>query len=695
MALRTPLSVTPHLYMGDSTGRPLDMGTVYFGEQDKDPEFYPIELFSDDALTLPLAQPVHTKGGYLYDKGDMVEPHANELIYSVKVLDSYGRKVFYKGAMMRNSWNDDVIEQINAAIVGSADVARQVATDITNEAIEGVAIDANLVTDALVKTVAPSGGLARNQAVINEQVATTVKYADLTTALEHSTYLEGSVSNQIDISDRIWIPSADATLIGKNTTINQSSETTSSLSATSKNRVAVSGFKFNQPKNTPISGGTDNNHFNLGIGGSRFTRVSFNTFTGQYGVSLGYGPINMPDGDRRNLYSLVLGNNFDGLQGMGIQNIGGSNTAIVGNFLDSKDSRGINSKAAFHGIRLSGYDRRDTNSGFGHDGTDMRCIGVVASSNVIKGYANAISAQNAASLWSISDLYAEDCDRLVYYTPNGDTDLVQAPRLGRITAIGKNVIAPVVGNTYHHCTHDLILDASELTTNEVTGGYYIDELLPVGDGVTGGDRNTYTIYNPPSGGLMMRRKNSTYDLIISKAKSAALQLAQGADNNRVTANITDTVATSAVIVRSNNNNLDLKILGTTGDYALQVLGNNNIVHINTDSNINVTGSGNIIKGRVSGTVTNLGDNDLSGIKGFSLGGFLSTSTDPAGELSLVVPAHPSASAGALVTQLESFNKNYNIRIKQRVGTTYKLVVFDSSGAVVANEALNIRWIYRA
>ena len=137
MALRTPLSVTPHLYMGDSTGRPLDMGTVYFGEQDKDPEFYPIELFSDDALTLPLAQPVHTKGGYLYDKGDMVEPHAKEIIYSVKVLDSYGRKVFYKGAMMRNSWNDSIVESISEAIVKSAIKAAQVARDIADEAVYG------------------------------------------------------------------------------------------------------------------------------------------------------------------------------------------------------------------------------------------------------------------------------------------------------------------------------------------------------------------------------------------------------------------------------------------------------------------------------------------------------------------------------------------------------------------------------
>lgn len=172
MALRTPLSVTPHLYMGDSTGRPLDKGVVYFGEQDKDPEFYPINLFSDDALTKPLAQPVHTKGGYLYDKGDMVEPHAKELIYSVKVLDSYGRKVFYKGAMMRNSWNDDVIEQINTAIIDSADAARQIATDITNDAINNTAIEGGVLADTFVTvTASGEGQVARSQRDKNSDFA--------------------------------------------------------------------------------------------------------------------------------------------------------------------------------------------------------------------------------------------------------------------------------------------------------------------------------------------------------------------------------------------------------------------------------------------------------------------------------------------------------------------------------------------
>ena len=173
MALRTPLSVTPHLYMGDSTGRPLDMGTVYFGEQDKDPEFYPINLFSDDDLTKPLMQPVHTKGGYLYDKGDMVEPHAKEIIYSVKVLDSYGRKVFYKGAMMRNSWNDDVIAQINQAIIDSQqDVAAEAAKAV-QEAIDNTAVEGGVLVDTFVTATAKAPTMvARTQRQVNAQTVT-------------------------------------------------------------------------------------------------------------------------------------------------------------------------------------------------------------------------------------------------------------------------------------------------------------------------------------------------------------------------------------------------------------------------------------------------------------------------------------------------------------------------------------------
>lgn len=99
MALRTSLAVQPHLYIGDAAGRPLDYGSIYFGEPNKDPEFYPIDIFADEALTVPLSQPVRTKGGFINVNGDMTEVYAAEADYSVKVLDAHGVKVLYHSDM--------------------------------------------------------------------------------------------------------------------------------------------------------------------------------------------------------------------------------------------------------------------------------------------------------------------------------------------------------------------------------------------------------------------------------------------------------------------------------------------------------------------------------------------------------------------------------------------------------------------
>lgn len=99
MALRTSLVAQPHLYMGDTQGRPLDAGKVYFGEPDKDPELYPINVFYDEALTIAAPQPIRTMGGFMNANGQMVEIYAAETEYSVKVLDGYGRQVYYQESM--------------------------------------------------------------------------------------------------------------------------------------------------------------------------------------------------------------------------------------------------------------------------------------------------------------------------------------------------------------------------------------------------------------------------------------------------------------------------------------------------------------------------------------------------------------------------------------------------------------------
>lgn len=108
MALRTSLVAQPHLYMGDVTGKPLDYGMVYFGQPNKDPEFYPIDIYYDESLTVAAAQPVRTKGGFLNANGQMVEIYAVETIYSVKALDAYGREVFYQTEMSSASTSTSV-----------------------------------------------------------------------------------------------------------------------------------------------------------------------------------------------------------------------------------------------------------------------------------------------------------------------------------------------------------------------------------------------------------------------------------------------------------------------------------------------------------------------------------------------------------------------------------------------------------
>lgn len=109
MALRTSLPVQPHLYLADTLGRPLDGGKVFFGEVNKDPELYPINIFYDSDLTIAAPQPVRSKGGFMNANGDMVEVYASEVNYSVKVLDSYGRQVFYAPDMSRANSDDSII----------------------------------------------------------------------------------------------------------------------------------------------------------------------------------------------------------------------------------------------------------------------------------------------------------------------------------------------------------------------------------------------------------------------------------------------------------------------------------------------------------------------------------------------------------------------------------------------------------
>jgi hypothetical protein len=106
----------PYKIFADTDGQPLDDGYVFIGTAGLNPQTNPITVYSDPALTLAVAQPIRTNGGYpvlagtparLYTPGD----------YSITVLNKNGTLVF---SSLQNNVNDGAISTAtNATGTGS------------------------------------------------------------------------------------------------------------------------------------------------------------------------------------------------------------------------------------------------------------------------------------------------------------------------------------------------------------------------------------------------------------------------------------------------------------------------------------------------------------------------------------------------------------------------------------------------
>lgn len=60
---------SPYAYYTDTDGSPLNGGYLYFGTANLAPESNPITVYWNEALTVPIAQPVRTRNGFPYNNG--------------------------------------------------------------------------------------------------------------------------------------------------------------------------------------------------------------------------------------------------------------------------------------------------------------------------------------------------------------------------------------------------------------------------------------------------------------------------------------------------------------------------------------------------------------------------------------------------------------------------------------------------
>lgn len=78
----------------DRDGQPLDNGYVYIGTPYLDPQTSPVQVYFDDALTIPAAQPLRTINGYVSNAGTPAQLYVNGVNFSIKVLDSKANLVY-------------------------------------------------------------------------------------------------------------------------------------------------------------------------------------------------------------------------------------------------------------------------------------------------------------------------------------------------------------------------------------------------------------------------------------------------------------------------------------------------------------------------------------------------------------------------------------------------------------------------
>jgi hypothetical protein len=77
-------------------GLPLTSGYVYIGTAGGDPESSPIPVYSDQALTIPLSQPLRTIGGYLANGSAPTQAYVGASPYSMRVRNAAGSVVYYQ-----------------------------------------------------------------------------------------------------------------------------------------------------------------------------------------------------------------------------------------------------------------------------------------------------------------------------------------------------------------------------------------------------------------------------------------------------------------------------------------------------------------------------------------------------------------------------------------------------------------------
>lgn len=99
--------LAPYTAIADIDGSPLDAGFLFFGEYEKDPELFPVEVFWDADFTVPAAQPIRTRNGYPVRNGSPTKVYLKTAQHSIVIKNR--NSAFILVDFKNKGWSADFV----------------------------------------------------------------------------------------------------------------------------------------------------------------------------------------------------------------------------------------------------------------------------------------------------------------------------------------------------------------------------------------------------------------------------------------------------------------------------------------------------------------------------------------------------------------------------------------------------------
>lgn len=428
---------------------------------------------------------------------------------------------------------------------------------------------------------------------------------------------------------------------------------------------AITDNKVSQPQQDSAS---NNNHALFKFRAANYGKVIGNTglcdiFTTQ---GYGFGPAGT-SASAGSKYGMVLMNSV-GVSGMFDEILGGEKGLHGLNIAVGGKANGDRTRS--HAYRLSGYD-------------GARAIHNLHFDSFISGFNTGFSYQKTARYNHASGNVVHDVNEVIQATTSTDEE-------------GGNLASyPQRNNRNHGVAHKVgyvanLLGMSHSSIDYVADDIESDALYAVSDpnGLNASTHNEYKgIYSNVVGDGLFLNSEANYsriDLTFDVLGGRPFNIASNYNAGRIVA----TGFSSRGFLSGSNNILSLVLRdGVVTTTAIQITGDDNIITIDTNMDVVVSGNGNKFIGSIGGVITNTGDNDFSDVKEFVDRGKFNGTTDVDGYVDI---PHKVNNYNAALCNKHGSDGSY-AQVFATNDSSLRVRCFDASGTPLSSTAVTISW----